>query len=154
AQALTHARLGARTVTRTYCGKDRIGQARDGDSRIEEAAVAAGVVGCETLEQWEKRYDRGDGEQGFDERRPLGRRLGGPVNNNAGGGGYGHTRPFVPAGEALHLLQRAETSCRCTGRAPGKAKTGSRNNLAARFCYMVLQVRPYVGSRFCSRSKT
>jgi hypothetical protein len=29
----------------------------------------------------------------------------------------------VPAAKALHLLHRAETMCRCTGRAPGKAKT-------------------------------
>src|SRR5207244_8349183 len=119
-QAITHERLSTRTVTRTYCGKDLTGQASDGDSRIGEAPVAAGVVGCEPLEQREKRYDRGDGEQGFDQRRPLGRRTGGPVNANAVGGCYGHTRPFVPAAEALHFLQRAETSCRCTGRAPSK----------------------------------
>src|SRR5438874_2911407 len=123
AQAIAHQRLGARTVTRTYCGKDRVGQACDGDRGIGEAPVAAGVVGRETLEQWEQRYDRADSEQGLDQRRPLGGRRGGPVNANAVGGGYSHTRPFVPAAEALHLLQRAEPSCRCTGRAPGKAKT-------------------------------
>ena len=118
AQAITHQRLGKQTVSRTQSGEDPLGQAPDHQGGIGKAPVASCVASRETLERGKERDDRGDGEQGFEERRPSRRGVGRRGGARAHRAGYGHRYPFAPAGEASQLLRRAEMACHCTDRAP------------------------------------